>query len=333
MLDQVVQIFFSDWLDALVNPQKRIFWGYLLSALAIALFWLLLVKRESFSRSLKQVFSPSSWLSKSAIADYSLMIFNGVIMTFLSPRLLGQVAVATIIFAWLHDLFNGRALIETNISTELIAVAFTLFLFVFDDFARYLLHRWLHTSPLLWSFHKVHHSATSLNPFTVFRTHPVEGVLFVLRSAIVQGITVAIFIYFFGDKVTLFTVLGASIFTFGFNILGSNLRHSPVPIGYWDSIERIFISPAQHHIHHSDAPEHIDKNFGVVFSFWDLWFGSHCHSQKNEDLSYGLKNQLENPHSLLSLYFLPFKDAWDSLNRSLFLKKMGKTSFEKGNSQ
>ncbi|MEC7230725.1 MAG: sterol desaturase family protein, partial [Verrucomicrobiota bacterium] len=49
---------------------------------------------------------------------------------------------------------------------------FYLFLFILDDFARYWLHRWLHAIPLLWSFHKVHHSASTLNPFTVFRTHP-----------------------------------------------------------------------------------------------------------------------------------------------------------------
>jgi len=214
MFEQAVQLFFSDWLAAFFNPQKRIFWGYLVSAFVIALLWLLIVKRENFGTSIKQIFSRESWLSKSARADYLLMIINGVIMTFLSPRLLGKAVVASVLFFWLHDVFDGRALIATEIPAEVIAIAFTLFLFVVDDFARYWLHRWLHTFPFLWSFHKVHHSATTLNPFTVFRTHPVEGVLFTLRSALVQGISVAIFIFFFGDKVTLVMVLGASIFTF-----------------------------------------------------------------------------------------------------------------------
>lgn len=329
MFEQAAQLFFSDWLAAFFNPQKRIFWGYLLSALVIALLWLVLFKRTGFINSLKQVFSPVSWLSKSARADYLLMIINGVVMTFLSPRLLGKAAVAALLFAWLHDLFDGRALIAADVSAEMIAVAFTLFLFVFDDFARYWLHRWLHTSAFLWSFHKVHHSATTLNPFTVFRTHPVEAVLFTLRSALVQGVSVALFIYFFGDKVTLVTVLGASVFTFLFNLLGSNLRHSPVPIAYWNWIEKLFISPAQHHIHHSYAPEHIDKNFGVVFSIWDLWFGSHCYSQKDQKLSYGLKNSQVYQHSLLSLYIYPFRDAWQVLT-GYFSKTKKRTNYYQG---
>lgn len=319
MFDQAVQLFFSDWLSAFFNPQKRIFWGYLGSSFVIALLWLFIFKRKNLGDSLKQIFSAQSWLSKSARADYLLMIINGVIMTFLSPRLLGKAAVASMLFFWLHDVLDGRDLVATEMPAEVIAIAFTLFLFVLDDFARYWLHRWLHTSPLLWSFHQVHHSATTLNPFTVFRSHPVEAVLFSLRSALVQGISVATFIFFFGDKVTLVMVLGASVFTFVFNLLGSNLRHSTVPIAYWNWVERFFMSPAQHHIHHSSAQEHIDKNFGVVFSIWDLWFGSHCHSEKEQALSFGLKNSQDHQHSLLTLYVLPFGNAWKILARRFSL--------------
>lgn len=321
LLEQAVQLFFSDWLAAFFNPQKRVFWGYLISALIISIVWLALYKRINLIKSIKIIFSPIVWLSQSARADYFLMILNGAIMTLLSPLLLAKATVASLLFAWLHEAFNGRALIATNASAELIAIGFTLFLFVFDDFARYWLHRWLHTSSFLWSFHKVHHSATTLNPLTVFRSHPVEAVLFTIRSALVQGISVALFIYFFGSKVTLVTVLTASVFSFVFNLLGSNLRHSPVSISYWKKVESILMSPAQHHIHHSYAPEHIDKNFGVVFSFWDLWFGSHCFSKKNQALSYGLKNTQDTDntnnyttnnkqHTLVTLYFHPFIDAW-----------------------
>ena len=313
MFDQAVQLFFGDWLSAFFNPQKRIFWGYLLSSFTIALAWLLLVKRNHLGISIKQIFSAKSWLSQSARADYFLMIINGVVMAFISPKLLGKAVVASFLFIGLHDLLGGRAIVATEYSAEIIALAFTLFLFVLDDFARYWLHRWLHTSPLLWSFHQVHHSATTLNPFTVFRTHPVEAILFSLRSALVQGISVATFIFFFGDKVTLVMVLGASVFTFVFNMLGSNLRHSTVPISYWNKVETLFMSPAQHHIHHSYAPEHIDKNFGVVFSVWDLWFGSHCYSEKDQVLSFGLKNSPNHQHSLLTLYALPFQNAWKIL--------------------
>ena len=97
MLEQAVQRFFSDWLAAFFNPQKRVFWGYLLSALAIGFLWLFIYKRVNLASAFKQIFSPVVWLSKSARADYLLMIFNGVIMTFLSPRLLAKATIASLL--------------------------------------------------------------------------------------------------------------------------------------------------------------------------------------------------------------------------------------------
>ena len=99
---------------------------------------------------------------------------------------------------------------------------------------------------------------------TVFRTHPLEGIIFSLRSAITQAIGISIFFYLFGNLVSLYTIVGVNIFVFVFNILGSNLRHSHIGIRYWKWLEYIFISPAQHQLHHSIAFEHHDKNFGAA---------------------------------------------------------------------
>lgn len=294
-----------EWLADFLNPQKRIFWGFLLSSLLIALFWLFFCQRKSWLSSLHTVFNRETWLSRSARADYLLMFINSVILTLLSPRLLTQTAVAIALFTWLHESFHGRPLIN-EIAAWKVSLCFTFFLFVVDDFTRYWLHRWLHTIPFLWTFHKIHHSASTLNPLTVFRTHPVEAVLFSTRSALVQGFSIALFVFFFGDKVTMTTVLGASLFNFLFNVLGSNLRHSPVSIPYWRPLEKLLISPAQHHIHHSSAKQHIDKNFGVILSIWDLMFGSHCHSTPNQQLSYGItQSKGYKPHSLFNLYLEP----------------------------
>ena len=94
--------------------------------------------------------------------------------------------------------------------------------------------------------HHVHHSVT---PMTVFRTHPLEGLVFTLRSAFAQGLTISTFVYFFAGGI----VLGANLFVFLFNVFGSNLRHSHIGIRYWKWLEYILISPAQHHLHHSVA--------------------------------------------------------------------------------
>ena len=310
MPENAIQLLLNEWLLAVFNPQKRIFWGYLLSSLFIAILWLRLINKINFQSSFIQIFNRNVWGSASAFADYKVMFINALLMTLLSPRILAKATVAYLIFDSLHLLFEGRPSVLTGIPQWTIALSFTLFLFILDDFARYWLHRWLHAIPLLWSFHKVHHSASTLNPFTVFRTHPAEAILFSVRSALVQGISTAVFFFFFGNQVTLMMVLGASIFTFAFNLLGSNLRHSPVSICYWHPIELILMSPAQHHIHHSTAEKHIDKNFGVALSVWDWIFGTLCHSKVGEQLNFGLSGtKLINPNTLKSLYLDPIQEA------------------------
>lgn len=306
IFEQYFQPFINEWLNAFLDPQKRVFIGYLLSALLIAMVWLVVYNKQSLYQAFKKFFNKKSWLSSSARSDYLVMFLNSFIMLLISPKLLEKSVVAFFIFNLLHQTFSTQQAVFANLPEWGIAIGFTLVLFLVDDFARYWLHRWLHTIPVLWLFHQVHHSATSLNPFTVFRSHPVEAILFSIRGALVQGIVVAIFIYFFGNKVTLTTVLGANVFNFLFNALGSNLRHSPVSVGYWRSVEGYFMSPAQHHIHHSYAPEHIDKNFGVVLSCWDRFFKSICYSVKDQNLSYGI-NKLSSvkDQSLWSLYVSP----------------------------
>ena len=70
----------------------------------------------------------------------------------------------------------------------LIPYLFTISYFVLDDLTKFITHALMHKIPLLWEIHKTHHSARVLTPMTIFRTHPLEGVIFVVRSSLTQGI-------------------------------------------------------------------------------------------------------------------------------------------------
>lgn len=305
---------FDELTSALFDPRKRVFWGFLLSACFIALGWLILIKSQSPTQALRQVFERSSWLSRSAISDYKLMLLNSAIMRLLSPQLLSQLGVSIVVFQYMHEWFGGRPYLLITCPEWLIVFSFTFCLFLIDDCSKYIVHRLLHQIPALWSFHKVHHTATSLNPFTVYRTHPLEGVVFILRAAVAQGTCIACFVFFLGDRVSLATILGASIFSFTFNALGANLRHSHINLGFWKPIERILISPAQHQIHHSTAERHLDKNFGAVFAIWDWVFGTHCYSKSDEVLEFGVPGERgHQAHTLSALYLLPFREVLSGL--------------------
>ena len=314
----VVNFLFLDSFSEFFNPKKRIFIGYLFTAIVIASLWLVFIRKKNFYESLKKIFDKTILFSKSAKSDYLLFFFNQIIMSVLSPLLITQLAIATAIFYYLHSVSWLEPGILKNTPLVLITILFTIFHFVIEDFSKYFVHRFMHKWPLLWAVHKVHHSATCLTPMTVFRTHPLEGVIFSLRGAITQAISISFFVFFFGSNVDIATILGANIFIFIFNVAGSNLRHSHIDISYWKWLERIIISPAQHQVHHSVLTRHHDKNFGVALAIWDWMFGSLHHSEKIDKLTLGIDlNQKEETHKLYNLYIDPLKEIF-----SIILKKI-----------
>ena len=236
----------------------------------------------------------------------------------LSPYLLTQLAVATFFYYSLLSLPVSSFLSSLNgTPSVVVATLFTVVFFTFDDFTKYWVHRWMHKWPVLWALHKVHHSAETLNPITVYRTHPLEGILFSLRGALSQGVVISVFFFIFGDKVDLVTILGVNFLVFSFHIAGSNLRHSHIDIKYWSWLEKILISPAQHQLHHSLDERHYDKNFGAALAIWDWMFGSLHHSEDIDNLVLGVEDDDFNPRSLKELYLKPLKEILNIFSESL----------------
>ena len=89
MIDYLITLG-SSLADSFINPQKRVFIGYLLSAGLIGLLWLLWIQRRPLREALELLFSRRIWLSASARADYLIILFNRVIMLAISPRLISQ---------------------------------------------------------------------------------------------------------------------------------------------------------------------------------------------------------------------------------------------------
>ena len=312
---EFAQSWFSELTSLVSQGSKRVFLGYLLSAAILAIIWLMWQRKLNFMAAVGWLFRRETWWSRSSKSDYRLMLLNQPLMLLLSPLLLSKLVLATSIFYSLSD-WVVRPLWSSDISAFWVSVLFTTCLFVVDDASRYYLHRLMHRWPALWAFHRVHHTAESLTPFTVFRTHPVEGVLFGLRSALVQGFLIGVFVFLFYDRVTLMSVLGANVFTAALNLLGSNLRHSPVPISYGKTLESWLISPAQHQIHHSQAREHWNKNFGAFIAVWDRLGNTLEYGSNTQDLTYGLRHQKPQEHQLVTLYWQPFKHCWRCLRRN-----------------
>ena len=304
-----IQEFLKEVFGHFFDPKKRVFIGYLLIAIVISFSWLLFIKKFTIFSSLKTIFDSKIFFSRSSKADYKVFLLNRCITMFISPLLITQLVVATFIFNILLSINWDFLSVNFNLSKISIAILFTFTVFFLDDLTKYIVHRWMHKWQILWSLHKVHHSATNLTPMTIYRTHPLEGIVFSLRAAVSQGISISVFFYFFGSSVDLLTVLGANVLIFSFNVAGSNLRHSHIGIRYWRWLEFLLISPAQHQLHHSKAREHHDKNFGATLAIWDWVFGSLHHSIETENLTLGINDYKDdNQDSLFVLYINPIRE-------------------------
>lgn len=305
---------FSDF----ANPKKRVFLGYLALSLLIAFLVLMLARKQSFGQACRRVFDRSAFLSGSAMADYKIFLINRVFTGFISPLLLTQVAIATALYMALVRSDLTLWGLYADVPKALVVALFSVVMFVADDFSKYLLHRWMHHWPALWSIHKVHHSAETLSPITVYRVHPLEGVLYATRSTLAQGPVIAIFYYLFGETVDLYTVVGVNVLVFIFHVTGSNLRHSHVDIRYPKWMEHVLISPAQHQLHHSIAEEHYDKNFGAALAVWDWLFGSLHVSEGQHDMKFGLtENEGHSATSLRVMYLAPFVEIYGMARRAI----------------
>lgn len=287
-------------LEYFVNPNKRVYWGFLLSSLFIAIIYFYFSK----DKNSKLLYSKKYWFHPSAKLDYSYFILSYFIKLFMIYPIV--VSAKTVALAINKLLMNEFGFFYTNLfSYETIIVLYTICLFLVSDFTRYWTHRFLHTIPFLWHFHKVHHSAKVLNPLTFYRVHPIENILFGFRYSLTIGFVTGIFIYFFGAKLDIYSIFGVNIFVFIFSFLGSNLRHSHVKLRYFAFLEKWLISPYMHQIHHSK--KHFDRNYGGYLAIWDRMFNTLTLSNEVKTLKFGLrKEQMSQYTSIFKLLITPF---------------------------
>ena len=286
-------------LEYLVNPSKRLFWIYLLSSIFLAIVYFYVTKKNS-----RLITSSKLWLHPSAKLDYYYFFLSYFInILLLVPFIVSAKTVALFVNKELYFYFDYYD--NSFFSYKQIVLMYSISIFVVSDFTRYWLHRFLHTIPFLWEFHKIHHSAKVLTPITFYRVHPVENFLFGLRYSLSVGFVTGVFIYFFGAKVDIYMVFGVNIILFVFSLFGSNLRHSHIPFSYGEFIEKWLLSPKQHQIHHDK--KHFNKNFGGYIAIWDRLFGSLTLSKDVKVLKFGLRReQMKDYLSLKYLIIRPF---------------------------
>ncbi len=218
---------------------------------------------------------------------------------------------------------TGMEMQDPGITMPRILMA-TLIFTLTADFCTYWVHRYHHELAIIWPFHSVHHSAEVMTPITVYRKHPIYDIISGFVKAVAFGLVQGAVLILLMGKVELVVIAGINAAYFVFNFAGANFRHTHIWLSYGRVLEHIFISPAQHQIHHSLDPKHHNKNYGEVFAIWDWMFGTLYIPQGKENLQFGISKSANSsqrilqPHSnLRAALIVPIQDSVKAIRRRL----------------
>lgn len=145
------------------------------------------------------------------------------------------------------------------------------------DLVSYWFHRMSHKVPLLWRFHRVHHSDTTMDASTNFRGHPIES-----------------FLWFGSSNIIAAAIFGLDLLTLGFYFFVATifffLEHANFCFPKWldKSIGLLITTPNLHKVHHEQDQQYTDSNFSDIFILWDRMFGT-FKTKPVEQIKLGLK--------------------------------------------
>ncbi|HWB80688.1 MAG TPA: sterol desaturase family protein [Nannocystaceae bacterium] len=288
-----------------LQPASSVWWGHLLGAALVAALV------HGRARGLLRALAPASiWRSRSTLHDLGCLVLNAILYSWclLVPLQTLSTAVALGTRAALVAALGDCAALDGPLGGALAMLAF----FVAADLAFFLSHWAHHRVPLLWELHRVHHSAQVLQPFTVFRRHPLEIAIDGALSGVLVGATWGVLAW--AGAPPPWTILGVNAMLFVALFAGFALQHSHVWVS-WGALDRVLVSPATHQLHHSRAKEHHDRNYGNVLAIWDLLAGTLARPARcAPPLQLGVDDG-DDMGALTALYLRPLVRAWARLVR------------------
>jgi|TARA_B000000475_G_scaffold171745_1_gene138179 sterol desaturase/sphingolipid hydroxylase (fatty acid hydroxylase superfamily) len=182
-----------------------------------------------------------------------------------------NLGVQSLIFVYIGKYLNVGLLSMKNPLTWIIA-------FLLYDLSYYWMHRLHHEIKILWATHSVHHHGEDYN----------------LATALRQTSTGWLWKWIFYMPMIILGVPGEVFVTVaGINLVYQFWVHTE-HIGHLGFLEKIFITPMNHGIHHAKNKEYIDANYGGVFIIWDRMFGTYTARLADVTPVYGTVSALKS---------------------------------------
>lgn len=189
-------------------------------------------------------------------------------------------------------LLNGA--LNYAIIDEFASNAWTFALtFIAVDFIWYAFHVIGHRISLVWGMHLIHHQSDEYNLTVNFALSPLG---FIVRTTMYSSLILL------GFPIE-FVIISIYLNAFYQFYLHTEFISS-IPL-----LEKIFVMPDHHKVHHGSNPEYLDRNYGGVFIIWDKLFNTYAPLDKKP--RYGLTNPI--PHKdFLNIQLFFFKKLIDN---------------------
>lgn len=216
--------------------------------------------------------------------NIALALLSGAVNAAASPLLLAATQLAA---------ERGWGLCQV---LDLGGLACAIIAFVLFDLWMYAWHRANHEFPLLWRFHRVHHTDTAMDSTTALRFHPGEILLSNLLNA---PVLIALGMGF--DAFVSYKAVMVTVILFHHSNIG-------VPARLDRGLRALIVPPSMHRVHHSELGFETNSNYGTVFSFWDRLLGSFRLREDLAGIRFGIgrfgSREWQRPSRLLILPFV-----------------------------
>jgi lathosterol oxidase len=150
-----------------------------------------------------------------------------------------------------------------------------LLIMLVTDLAQYWVHRAFHHFPLLWRFHRIHHSVQAMDWLAGSRLHIVDVLVTRALSLIPM-----VLLGFSNEAINIYLPILALQSVF----IHSNLRFEMA------GLQKIIATPKYHHWHHTRDAGCTDRNFSVSLPLLDILFGTYYSPKGQWPKQYGVKD-------------------------------------------
>ena len=178
--------------------------------------------------------------------------------------------------------------------------------FILYDLSYYWMHRMHHEIKVLWATHSVHHHGEEFN----------------LSTALRQTSTGWLWKWVFYIPMIMVGVPGEVFVTVaGINLVYQFWVHTK-HIGHLGILEKIFITPMNHGVHHAKNAEYIDANYGGVFIIWDRMFGTYIPQRSDIKPIYGTVKPLNSWNPIWANFQVFYQMIQDTINTKKLSDKL-----------